>query len=838
MSIDITQFFQTYVEESLEMLEDVEKALLRLNIDAKDTETIHLIFRAIHSIKGNSAVFGFTPITVFTHSAESFLDLARSGAHDLSQNDIELLFKVVDCLRTMITCIQEKKNIDEDVSKKLSEEFKTKIQRIGTATAPKEEHIKPVITEPLIEKIEEKTTDNAQPTGWQIIFHPSRTIFQKGSDPIRVFRVLEELGNLESHLDMSELPDFSMIDPTKCYLVWQLKLKGNIKKNDIKEVFIWIANNENVTIIPLQSDDKPLKSSITTGKEPFSPFIAQKTSVHVAIDKIDNLINIVGEFVITKSMLTQIIKNFDMSKIRDLNEVVTSLENTSRELQESVMSIRMVPIEFVFNRLPRLVHEMTQKTGKQVELVITGEQTELDKNIIEKLVDPLIHLVRNSLDHGIELPNVRTAKGKSPEGQIQLHAYQEGECVLIDIIDDGAGLNKESIRKKAIAKGLITKDTELTDDKLYEVIFNPGFSTADTITDVSGRGVGLDVVQRNITELGGEIRVESSENAGCIFSLRLPLTLAIMDCQLVKIGEQIYIIPIINITEIVKVDKQNVSRLDNKTELYYFRDKYLPIVFLKDVFSVPDSTNDLENKFLVVVEIADQAICLVADEILLQQQVVIKSLDENYGEITGLSGVTILGNGRVALIVDVKALIDIALNKKILLDKPQENELIDATPEKVTSLDDNMQFLSFLMAGQEYAIDITEIKEIRMWENSTILPNTPPYIKGIINLRGMIIPIVDLLQRFSIKKTEHGRNTAIITLTVKHGKKNRLIGIVVDQVINTYSVNANEVKELPADFQSTMRHHVRGLVTIENKMITLLSTKNLIPTYTQQENAP
>jgi two-component system chemotaxis sensor kinase CheA len=386
---------------------------------------------------------------------------------------------------------------------------------------------------------------------------------------------------------------------------------------------------------------------------------SEANSIRVNIDKIDNLINLVGELVITQSMLDQIGENFDNSHLPQLRDGLSQLERNTRELQESVMRIRMLPISYSFNRFPRMVHDLSVQLGKKVELKLSGEHTELDKTVLEKMSDPLVHLVRNALDHGIESPDKRKAAGKSEIGQLLLHAYHQGGNIVIQISDDGAGFDLAKIRAKAIQKGLITSEEHLPDEQLYELIFLPGFSTAEQVSDLSGRGVGMDVVRRNIRALGGTIDIKSLPGKGSTFSIRLPLTLAILDGQLVRVGQEIYILPLLSIIESLRVKPSLVNSLAGKAEVYRLREEYIPVLRLYTLFEITPTTSQLDQGLLVIVEGDGQKIGLFVDELLSQQQIVIKSLETNYKQVQGVSGATILGDGSVALILDIAGLIQL-----------------------------------------------------------------------------------------------------------------------------------------------------------------------------------
>ena len=362
-------------------------------------------------------------------------------------------------------------------------------------------------------------------------------------------------------------------------------------------------------------------------------------------------------------MLGQLGKDFAVERLEKLKDGLSQLERNTRELQENVMSIRMLPISFAFNRFPRLVHDLNQQLGKKIELKMTGEHTELDKTVLEKIVDPLVHLVRNSVDHGIETPAVRLKQGKPETGTVELKAYHKGGSIIIEIRDDGAGLDTDRIHAKAVERGLIGSDEVLSEEQVYDLIFRPGFSTTEVVSDVSGRGVGMDVVKRNVSALGGRIEIISALGEGTTITIRLPLTLAILDGQLVQVGEEIFITPLVNIIESLQVDKKLINRIGGQAELYQLRDEYIPIIRFHEVFAIETENTLLEDGLLVVVEGNGQKAALLVDVLLGQQQVVIKSLEANFKRVEGLSGATILGDGTVALIVDVSSLISISQSR-------------------------------------------------------------------------------------------------------------------------------------------------------------------------------
>jgi len=516
---------------------------------------------------------------------------------------------------------------------------------------------------------------------------PEPAILQTGNEPLRIFRELESLGKLTAIACTDEIPIFAQLDPEHCYISWQLTLVGDTSESAIREAFEWIIDDCQLEIkaVPLgqpksveaatkQSEEHPKPTEVTaeklpatSGKKtiavnpekeiPTTPRNVKTTSIRVDIDKVDSLINLVGELVITQSMLSELGNNFDASKVDRLQSGLEQLLQNTKELQESVMRVRMLPISNAFNRFPRVVRDMALKLGKNIDLKITGEQTELDKTVMEQISDPLVHLVRNSLDHGIEMPQERLDNNKSATGTVFLNAFHQGGNIIIEVGDDGAGLNIKRIQEKAIEKGIIAANEQLTESQVHDLLFEAGFSTAEAVTDISGRGVGMDVVRRNINSLGGSIEVESEQGKGSTFRIRLPLTLAILDGQLVKVGAETYIIPLISIIESLQVDEKQIKYVSGNIELYRLRNENIPIIRTYDEFSIKDANQNLKNSLLVVVEGEGHKAALLVDDLLAQQQFVIKSLETNYKRVAGISGATILGDGTVALIVDVAGFI-------------------------------------------------------------------------------------------------------------------------------------------------------------------------------------
>ncbi|RZM75563.1 chemotaxis protein CheA [Pseudoalteromonas rubra] len=685
MSIDLSQFFDVFFEESFEGLDAMESELLNLEPGKEDQETINTIFRAAHSIKGGSGTFGFTAVSDFTHVLETLLDQIRNGQRQLTAEHVNLLLKAVDCLRAMLTALQAQQEPEQQEANELKQRFEAILN--GDSSTDEQG---------LVSSATDSTSEEQThlPITFQIDFKPLPYLFKTGNEPLYMIAELSELGELETRALHDELPKFKQLTPDDCYLYWRFFLTTTRGEAAIREIFEWVEDDAEITIVqcgglfdapdehtaevdmlpgeqaepelPLEVNvpQKPLheiKKEPSAGKDARKNADPSTTSIRVGIDKVDSLINMVGELVITQAMLSQIgEQEITESSIAALQEGLAQLAHNTRDLQENVMRIRMLPISFVFSRFPRLVRDISQKLNKQVELKLIGEQTELDKTVMEKLSDPMVHLVRNSLDHGLETPEQRIAQGKDPVGTVTLNAFHQGGNIVIEIMDDGKGLDTDKIRKKAVQNGLIQAQDELSVDEINELIFMPGFSTADNVSEISGRGVGMDVVRKNIQALNGSVEVSSEAGVGSTFTIRLPLTLAILDGQLVQVAEHTYIIPLISIVESLQIDITKVSNVGKGLQVLRLRDEYIPILRLYDIFNHKGAREELDKTLLVVVENDNYKVGILVDDLLAQQQVVIKSLEANYQRVDGISGATILGDGTVSLIIDISGLIKLS----------------------------------------------------------------------------------------------------------------------------------------------------------------------------------
>jgi two-component system, chemotaxis family, sensor kinase CheA len=689
MALDLAQFHDAFFDESFEALDTMEASLLKLNVGAPEPELINTIFRVAHSIKGGSATFGFSQVASFTHTCETLLDELRGNRMNVSRAITDLLLKSVDVMRDMLRSVQHKTPVDAQRVADL--QFDLELAILNKNSAPAVAAPAPAAAPATAVAAEASASTHR----WRISFRPYPQLFVHGNDPLRMLRELAEIGDLTIHADTHALPSLADLDSSSCYFSWDLTVATDATREVVDQVFDWAEGDCELNIYderagsstpavaapvaaesPASAPSVEVKAAVEAApaarpqlqavpsseaaEGPKQQGLGDGSSIRVSTEKIDELMNTVGELVITQSMLSQLGAKIAGPVAEQLRSGLVQLERNMRELQESVMRVRMLPISFVFSRFPRMVRDLSGRLGKQVDLKVNGEQTELDKTVLEKIGDPLVHLVRNSVDHGIEMPDVRTAAGKSATGTVYLEAYHKGGNITVEVGDDGGGLNKDRIIAKARSRGLIGQNDTLTDDQVYELIFLAGFSTAEQTTDISGRGVGMDVVRRNIKELGGTIEVRSQLGKGSRFVITLPLTLAIVDGQSVSVGDETYIVPLITIIESLQLKAGMVNRVAGQGEVFWFRDGYLPVVRLHEVFGTRPRTTQLHEGLIMVVEGEGRRVGLFVDDLLGQQQVVIKSLETNFRRVDGVSGATILGDGQVALILDVPGLIRVA----------------------------------------------------------------------------------------------------------------------------------------------------------------------------------
>jgi two-component system chemotaxis sensor kinase CheA len=675
MSLDMDQFHEVYFAESFELLDAMEAALLHLAPGDTDIETVNTIFRVAHSIKGGAGMFGFNEIAAFTHTLETLLDELRSGRLPVTAPLCEGLLQSVDVIRAMLTAQQKRQSPDLAAAQLLQEQFRGMVVAPAPASAPppvpspapQSERTPPRAVQPPLPSSAVARPAPA-PVAWRIGFTALPGLLARGIDPLRLFTDLSGLGELTARADLSDMPALDVLDPAHCRIRWELTLVTTCPRSSIELIFDWAEGD---CLLQVERADAaelavavPAAAAAVRGSAP-APVAAsvEVNSIRVGIEKIDELLNVVGEVVITQSMLGQLARDLEGVHAERLRAGLTQLESNVRELQECVMRVRMLPVGSVFSRFPRLVRDLSTRLGKQIRLQLSGEQTELDKTVLEKIGDPLVHLVRNSIDHGIETPAERLAAGKPLEGVIHLNAFHKGGAINIVISDDGRGLHRDQLLERARARGLVDADEVLSDAEVQDLIFAPGFSTAAQATELSGRGVGMDVVRRNIKELGGSVELRSVAGEGTTLTITLPLTLAIVDGQSVQVGSETYIVPLVAIIESMQVQDSAVQLVHGHGEVFAFRGDYLPVIRLHEAFGVEPRSRRLADGLLMVVEGDGCRAGLFIDELLGQQQVVIKSMETNYARIPGVGGATILGEGSVALILDVPGLLRLAATR-------------------------------------------------------------------------------------------------------------------------------------------------------------------------------
>jgi len=717
MSTDLEQFYEIFFEESSELLADMETCLLRLDVNSPDLEDLNAIFRAAHSIKGGAGTFGFTDMTEMTHMLETLLDKLRKGELEVRSEMVDAFLKAGDVIKAQLAGHRGEGQADPAVAEAICEELKKLSDE--TQVSAKELKNPAINTEAVqveteVAEVEASLIDDPSKLTYSIEFSG---IGMSNATLENLFTNLKQLGNLENLtpanvIDLCKLKLTTnkteediwetlafVVDPATLKIVVDTSGGSeaaekepesmDINSTDVKlivdEEEFSMANMppapgygffSGAPAAPKNIDDaesnlnSPQQQSASDSKNEANAIlnkssskantaaasVSETSSIRVSIEKVDQMINLVGELVITQAMLAQTASQFDPVVFEKLHSGMNQLERNTRDLQESVMSIRMMPISFVFSRYPRVVRDLASKLNKRVELKTVGENTELDKGLIEKIADPLTHLVRNSLDHGIEIPDKRIAAGKPAQGTITLRAFHQGGSIVIEVNDDGAGLNRGKILAKAKERGLPVHDG-MTDQEVWLLIFEAGFSTADTVTDVSGRGVGMDVVKRNIQGMGGRIDIESAFGVGTRISIRLPLTLAILDGLSVAVGGQMFIVPLNYIIESLQPTAADIKTVSGHGRVVQVRGEYLPVIALHEIFNLRPNVTEVHEGILVILEAEGHKAALFVDDLVGQHQVVIKSLESNYRRVQGVSGATIMGDGKVALILDTAALV-------------------------------------------------------------------------------------------------------------------------------------------------------------------------------------
>jgi two-component system chemotaxis sensor kinase CheA len=723
VSDELDEIQAIFFEECVEGLAAAEAGLSQMADGDTSAETIAGVFRAVHSIKGGSGAFGHAALLAFSHRFENVLDEVRAGRIPASSAVVADMLSAFDVLADHVTAAQEQSappaddamlaKLDEILANKGVPDQGTKAPAQAQETAPPAppvaeadefgftpvtaivEDLDPFGFEPVVVSLEDLDAVAEEQGDWTVRFGPSRDALANGGEPMLIIRELERLGGSVVSVDSSALPSLRELDPEESYFVWTISVPGTIEQSEISECFDFVAPDSVVEISRSSEAKSPVPEPVAVKAEievvaaapvsspaapvvpaaaPVLTLVESKTAeapaaaaprgekpieqgsqtIRVELSKLDQLLNLVGELVIRGSILADRLSPPDQERVE-----LPQLSRLTRQIQDSVMSLRAQPIKQAFSRVPRMLRELSSETGKQVSLEVEGETTEVDKSVIEKIGDPLTHMIRNAVDHGIETPEERIALGKPAEGRLRLSAQQHGARILVRVRDDGRGINRERVRAKAVEKGIIAQDTVLSDEEIDQLICAPGFSTAETISNISGRGVGMDVVRSNVEALGGRVEIQSVPGEGTTFTMILPLTLAILDGMVVRLANQRFVLPLASVVESVRPEPGQVQAVSPTSEVMELRGNYLPIKRLTEFFGldVSDPLKPEESLIIVVESDTTGLVGLMVDTIDDRREVVIKSLDQNLHPIRGLGGATILGDGSIALILDLDALV-------------------------------------------------------------------------------------------------------------------------------------------------------------------------------------
>lgn len=680
--MDITDFYDTFFEEAEELLSDMERFLLELDVDEPDPEQLNAIFRTIHSIKGGAGTFGFEVLQNTAHLFENLLDHARHQELELRQDIVDIFLETKDMLNDQLNAYRNGEEPDQEAFERICKTLQQlALEEVAKGSKTGSSPAAPTTEKPSMRDAEgDGDGASSEATGDQDAEGEGEEL------QIALLNVSDD----NRKLLVEELSQFGTIkSQAGDQARYEVVLHTTTSADDIEAVMCFIVEPDQIETRALEAAapepppagaaaaEPPTSDSATpeagakkppaakggAGAKAAAKKSAESSSIRVSVEKVDQIINLVGELIITQSMLDQTVSELNGVSNTSLVNGMSLLQRNARDLQEAVMSIRMVPMDFVFSRFPRVVREISSKLGKEIELVTEGTSTELDKSLTERIIDPLTHLVRNSLDHGIELPEQREAAGKPRTGKLTLSARHQGGNIIIEVGDDGAGLNRERLLGKARENGLSVSDT-MTDDEVWQLIFAPGFSTAKEITDVSGRGVGMDVVKRNIQGMGGNVQIQSSPGEGTTIRIVLPLTLAILDGMSIKVGNEVFILPLSTVLQSLQPTKEDLYAMAGDDEVLRVRDEYLPVVAVHEALDVGGAETDLTRCIAVIVQGEGRRYALLVDELIGQQQVVVKNLETNYRKVPGVSAATILGDGSVALILDIAGLHRLSQTKK------------------------------------------------------------------------------------------------------------------------------------------------------------------------------
>lgn len=701
---------KTFFDECDEAMQQIELGLTDIRSGQGSDETINAVFRGVHSVKGGAGIFGFEQLVGFAHVFETVLDGLRNGSLTATSENLDVLLTASDVLTDLVSMSRSGQAAPGDFGGECRVALEHIIEQGGAGGG--DDGPAPAEFEGLdfVPVCVDMDADDDAPLAaadgmnvFAITFKPKPEMLKKANEPLYVLRELRKLGDVELVCDTAMLPILGELEADYPYFWWKATLRTAAPRAKVDDVFEFVVGDCDLEIIDQTPAAAPPPSAAAgevpppvVAAPPLAPVHAAPigappavvkpsapaaapaeggeggrtkpaaTTTRIELERIDRVVNMVGELVISQAMLGQIVQDMPEGVAGRLTQILEEVVHHTRELKDSVMSMRAQPVGSVFQRMPRLVRELATKTHKKVRLEMAGETTEVDRSIIERLGDPLTHIIRNSVDHGIETPAVRAAAGKNEEGVVRLSAEHRGGRIVIEIKDDGAGINSERVLKIAKEKGLVGPDVQLNEDEIGNLIMLPGFSTAETVSDISGRGVGMDVVRSNIQDLGGRISLKSVRGRGMTITLALPLTLAVMDGMVIKVGQQTYVMPLSAIVECLRPQPKEISNLIGTHGMLQLRGEFVPVVLLSNLLDINSAPAGSGERVVIITDAGEGTrFGLVVDELLGHQQVVIKSIEESYGAVPGIAAATILGNGRVAFILDVEKLSDMAVNSPI-----------------------------------------------------------------------------------------------------------------------------------------------------------------------------
>lgn len=834
MDFDLSVYLGAFLDEVDEQLEILEKEVLHLEKDGDNPVTIQNMFRSAHTLKGSSAAMGMEKMKELTHKVENVFDSIRNHQVKVDTHIINLIFASIDRIKDLKEGIINGTLDSIDIS-----ELVGKLDQIqGNGKIVRQEREVPsrktdtIFPEVILDEYQKEVVIKALEMGMNVITVYVALKEETLLKSVRAFLIhnnLKEIGEIIASFPISEIiEDEDQFEGSVAFII--------ITSSNNKEVFQIVNSISDIQTIHLTEITLQNLASFCQGKkievaekreegkaersDSYQKAKVQQT-VRIDVERLESLMNLVGELVISQTRLADIRSRLINRYVNDpdleaFQEVSNHLGQSISELQEGMMKTRMLPIEQLFNRFPRMVRDIVQKSGKDIQFLMEGKETELDRNLIEEIADPIIHLLRNSLDHGIESPDEREKLGKPRQGRVVLKATHEESHIVITISDDGKGIDTEKIKESALRKKLISKDEaeRMTEKDLVFLIFKSGVSTAKEVTDISGRGVGMDIVRSHIENLNGLIDIDTEVGKGTTFSIKLPLTLAIIRSLLVKIGEKQFALPLANVQEIVRLSKEEIKTIQNQ-EVGIIRDRVLPLVKLHQKLNTSEKNLDERKRlFIVVVGLADKRVGIIIDKTLGYQEIVIKSLGKYMGSPKYISGATIMGDGNVALILDVGAIVN-EEGTKVSPRSIYSEQKIDAK---------TIQVATFILRNEEYGIEIDKVKDIITVPEITPVINSPASILGMMNLRGKLIPVMDLRLRLQMEQEEKTRKSRI--MVVEYG--NEQMGLLVDQVRQVLKINEEEMEDAPKDEGEIEESYIRGVCHLDERLIILLHIEKLI----------